>query len=49
MVPRDLEMLFLAQGIHGARKVVIADAAHVPNMERPDQFNRTVLDFLAAL
>ncbi|MGZ6322268.1 MAG: alpha/beta fold hydrolase [Ktedonobacterales bacterium] len=39
----------LAQGIHGARKVVIADAAHVPNMEWPEQFNCTVLDFLGGL
>jgi pimeloyl-ACP methyl ester carboxylesterase len=32
--------------IKGARKVIIPDAAHVPNMERPVEFNRTVLDFL---
>lgn len=39
----------LEQGIPNARKVVMADAAHVPNMEWPDQFNRIVLDFLGGL
>ena len=28
------------------RKVVIHDAAHLPNLEHPDEFNRVVLDFL---
>ncbi len=28
------------------RKVVMHDTAHVPNMERPAEFNRIVLDFL---
>ncbi len=32
--------------IRGARKAVIHDAAHLPNMEHPDEFNRLVLDFL---
>lgn len=36
-----------ASGIPGARKVVIEGTAHVPNMERPAEFNRLVLDFLA--
>lgn len=31
-----------------ARKVVIEGAAHLPNMEQPDIFNRTMLDFLSA-
>lgn len=35
-----------AAGIAGARKAVIAGAAHVPNMERPEEFSRLVLDFL---
>ncbi|WIG60308.1 MAG: Beta-ketoadipate enol-lactone hydrolase [Ktedonobacterales bacterium] len=39
----------LATDISGARKAVIHNAAHVPNMERPDAFNRIVLDFLASL
>lgn len=36
----------LASGIAGARKVVIPGAAHMVNMERPQEFNRIVLDFL---
>ena len=32
--------------IKGARKAVIHDAAHLPNLEHPDEFNRLVLDFL---
>lgn len=36
----------MEHGIPGARKVVVAGAAHVPNMEKPAQFNREVLRFL---
>ena len=32
--------------VAGARKVVIKDAAHLPSLERPEEFNRLVLDFL---
>jgi pimeloyl-ACP methyl ester carboxylesterase len=32
--------------IPGAQKVVMADCAHLPNMEKPAEFNRAVLDFL---
>jgi pimeloyl-ACP methyl ester carboxylesterase len=32
--------------IKGARKAVIRDAAHLPNLEHPAEFNRLVLDFL---
>ena len=39
----------LEQGIAGAQKVVIPGVAHVPNMERPRDFNRIVLDFLGTL
>jgi pimeloyl-ACP methyl ester carboxylesterase len=39
----------LAAGISGARKVVMRDTAHVPNMEQPAEFNRLVLDFLAGV
>lgn len=35
----------LATGIPGARKVVMRDTAHVPNMEQPAEFNRLLLDF----
>lgn len=37
----------LATGIPGARKVVL-DTAHLPGLERPEELNRLVLDFLAA-
>ena len=36
----------LASSIKGARKVVIHDAAHLPSLEHPEEFNRAVLDFL---
>ncbi|HEX6798110.1 MAG TPA: alpha/beta fold hydrolase [Ktedonobacterales bacterium] len=39
----------IAAGVPGARKATIADAAHVPNMEHPAEYNRLVLDFLGAL
>lgn len=39
----------LEGGIKGARKVVIPDTAHHLNLEKPAEFNRVVLDFLAAL
>ena len=34
----------IADGIPGARLVVIPDAAHLANVEQPDAFNRAVLD-----
>jgi pimeloyl-ACP methyl ester carboxylesterase len=36
----------LAQRLSGARVVRIANAAHVCNLERPDEFNRALLAFL---
>jgi 3-oxoadipate enol-lactonase len=39
----------LAAGIANARKVVMHGVAHLPNMERPEEFNRLVLDFLDGL
>lgn len=36
----------LASGIPDARKVVIAGTAHVPSIERPEEFDRLVLAFL---
>lgn len=36
----------LTDGIPGARKVEIPDTAHVPSMEKPDEFNRLLLEFL---
>jgi 3-oxoadipate enol-lactonase len=37
----------LAVGIPGAERATIAGAAHLPNLERPDEFDRIVLGFLA--
>lgn len=39
----------LEAGVVGARKVVMQGLTHVPNMERPDEFNQLVLDFLAPI
>jgi 3-oxoadipate enol-lactonase len=39
----------LAEEIPRARKEVIAGAGHLPGLERPADFNRIVLDFLAGL
>lgn len=39
----------LSERIEGARKVVFPDAGHHLNMEKPEEFNRVVLDFLQAL
>ena len=36
----------LTNGIRGARLAVMNGVAHVPNMERPVEFNRLVIDFL---
>ena len=43
---RDIAAL-LADRIPGARGEVIAGAAHVPSLERPAEFDRLVLGFLA--
>ncbi|HEV2415279.1 MAG TPA: alpha/beta fold hydrolase [Candidatus Dormibacteraeota bacterium] len=37
----------LMEKVPHARKAVIHDAAHLPNLEHPDEFNRIVLEFLA--
>lgn len=45
--PRTLATADLLEGsVSGARKVSIEGAAHLPNMERPEEFNRHVLEFL---
>jgi 2-hydroxy-6-oxonona-2,4-dienedioate hydrolase len=36
----------LTNGIPGAKKVVIPETAHVPNMEKPAEFNQAVTKFL---
>ena len=39
----------LERRIARARRAVIAGTAHLPNMERPQEFNRVVLEFLEGL
>ena len=39
----------LANKIEGAKKLVMSGVAHLPNMEAPEEFNKTVLDFLTSL
>jgi pimeloyl-ACP methyl ester carboxylesterase len=39
----------LEQGIAGAKKLVLPGTAHHPNMEKPQEFNRVVLEFLHGL
>jgi pimeloyl-ACP methyl ester carboxylesterase len=36
----------MAQGIAGARRVVMPDTAHLPSLEHPDEFNAIVFPFL---
>ena len=35
--------------IPGAQMVVIEDAGHAPYMNRPDDFNATIVDFIGTL
>lgn len=45
--PRPLAAAdLLEKELPDARKTVMADTAHLPNMERPDEFNSLVLNFL---
>lgn len=37
----------VAESVPGAEVAVMDRLGHVPNMERPEEFNRLVLDFLA--
>jgi pimeloyl-ACP methyl ester carboxylesterase len=39
----------MASTIPGAQKVTIPNAAHLPNMEEPEQFNEAVLAFARAV
>jgi 3-oxoadipate enol-lactonase len=39
----------LEKGIAGAKRASITGAAHHPNMEKPQQFNQIVIDFLESL
>jgi 3-oxoadipate enol-lactonase len=38
---------FTAASIPGAQKAVMTGTAHLPNLERPDEFNQILTDFLA--
>jgi pimeloyl-ACP methyl ester carboxylesterase len=39
----------MAQQIAGARKVMLKNAGHLPNMERPDEFNSALKAFLSEI
>lgn len=39
---------FMAQQIPGAQSYIMSNTAHVPNMEKPAEFNQVVLNFLAS-
>ncbi len=39
----------MAGTIKDAHKVILPDSAHLPNMERPEEFNQAVLQFLSGL
>ncbi|MCP4966041.1 MAG: alpha/beta hydrolase, partial [bacterium] len=39
----------LVTQVEGAKKVDVPDVAHVVNMEKPEEFNRMVLEFLSGL
>lgn len=45
--PKDAELM--RREIRGSRLSVIEGASHLSNLERPGEFNRALLDFLAAL
>jgi pimeloyl-ACP methyl ester carboxylesterase len=40
---------YMVEKIPSARKVIIEDAAHVPNMDQPQEFQGVVRDFLVSL
>lgn len=40
---------YMEEKIKSARKVTIEDAAHMPNMDQPEEFRRIVRDFLESL
>ncbi len=39
----------LATAVHGARRIDLPDVAHMPNLERPEWFTATLLEFLASV
>ena len=40
---------YMEENIKSAKKVIIEDAAHLPNMDQPNQFQGIVKDFLASV
>jgi pimeloyl-ACP methyl ester carboxylesterase len=42
------EAQLLESGVAGIKKVVIPGAGHIVNMEKPEEFNRAMRDFLSA-
>jgi len=40
---------YMSDHVAGLRKVLMPNTAHLPNMERPDEFNQIVLDFLSSV
>jgi pimeloyl-ACP methyl ester carboxylesterase len=40
---------YMVENIPSTRKVILEDAAHLPNMDRPDQFQSTVRSFLGEI
>jgi pimeloyl-ACP methyl ester carboxylesterase len=40
---------YMDAGIADSRLVEIAGVAHLPNMEKPDEFNEVVLGFLRGI
>lgn len=40
---------YLADNIAGARRAIISGTAHMPNMEKPEEFSLIVMDFLKSL
>jgi pimeloyl-ACP methyl ester carboxylesterase len=44
----DLQIIMemLQRGVRNARRIVIPHAGHLANMERPEEFNRIVLEWL---
>ena len=40
---------YMIQKIQSARKIIIKDAAHLPNMDHPDEFQRIVKTFLEGI
>ncbi len=44
----ELAMRFMLDNIANARAHLIAGTAHLPNLEKPEEFNRVTLEFLAS-